>query len=126
MNFVTVWGNPMKKKNNLIAPSEYWNVAAITNPNYINGCGGSGITTQIVPDNLLGLNISDACSIHDYMYEQGKNKKQADDVFLSNMISIIDQDSNSNIMKSLRKAEAYIYYFAVKLFGSSFFGASTN
>lgn len=115
----------IKKNNHLIAPEKYWTSISLNIPKYINGCG-AGINTSLVPDTLLGLNISKACNIHDYMYEQGINKKQADDIFLKNMISIINKESNSLVLKSLRKAKAYIYYFAVKLFGSSFFGASTN
>lgn len=122
---MTVWGYLIKKSNHLIAPKHYWQKIAFNGPNFINSCG-AGITTSLVPDNLLGLNISKACNIHDYMYEQGINKKQADDIFLKNMISIINKESNSLVLKRLRKAKAYIYYFAVKLFGSSFFGASTN
>lgn len=113
----------MKKHNNLMAPIDYWNMTptklALTN----NYCGSSGFVTNIVPDNLLGINISEVCRIHDYMYEQGKDKQLADETFLNNMFSIINKESKMMILKSLRKAKAYLYYFAVKLFGKPFFRA---
>ncbi|MCB0369033.1 MAG: hypothetical protein KDD45_06155 [Bdellovibrionales bacterium] len=115
----------MKKQNYLIAPIEYWNVTALIKPSFINGCG-SGITERIVPDSLFGLDISEACSIHDYMYELGKDRTKANDVFLDNMISIIERRTNSMILKGLRKMKAYIYYYAVKLFGGFYFKASTT
>ena len=111
----------MKKHQNLYAPSLYWNIKTKKSLNYINGCGGQGVTTLLVPDNLVGLDISAACDIHDYMYEQGKDKKIADRIFLKNMLSLVDEEQDSIILKSLRKIKAHIYYFGVKLFGKFFF-----
>ena len=111
----------MKKQNQLLAPIQYWNLINTNAPIYTNTCGGSGITTSLVPETLFGLRISEFCAIHDFMYEQGKDKKQADSIFLENMLSTIKHHKGSFILKGLRKAKAYVYYLAVKLFGNSFF-----
>ncbi len=111
----------MKNDNNLIAPISYWLNTTFNTPTYINGCGGNGLTSSIVPDSLFGLNINEACNIHDHMYEQGIDKKDSDNTFLKNMITLINQDSSSNILKNLRKAKAYLYFLGVKIFGNIFF-----
>lgn len=111
----------MKNDNNLIAPKSYWLNASLNTPPYINGCGGQGLTSSIVPDSLFGLNINEACNIHDHMYEQGINKIDSDNTFLNNMITLVNQDSSSNILKNLRKAKAYLYFLGVKVFGNIFF-----
>lgn len=111
----------MKNEKYLVAPQKYWSESALYTPSYINGCGGSGITASIIPDSLLGLDITNACNIHDYMYEKGIEKEISDKTFLSNMMTIINKDSDSKILKLLRKAKAYLYYFGVKLFGSFFY-----
>ncbi|MCB0414911.1 MAG: hypothetical protein KDD50_11290, partial [Bdellovibrionales bacterium] len=60
------------------------------------------------------------------MYEQGKDKSSADKLFLKNMLTLIDQDSNSKVLKFLRKANAYLYFFGVKIFGHLFFNKKSN
>ena len=102
---------------------DYWNISPIKLALTNNYRGRSGLATSIVPDNYFGINILEACRIHDDMYEQGKAKQLADDTFLSNMFSIINKESKRMILKSLRKAKVYLYYFAVKLFGKPFFKA---
>lgn len=116
----------MEKQNNLSAPPLYWQKSNSNDLPYINSCGGTGINSLIIPDSLFGLDISDACNIHDYMYEQGINRKRADKLFLENMLLLINKDSNSKILKSLRKAKAYIYYLGVMLFGNFFFKKKNN
>ena len=111
----------MKNDNNLIAPKSYWLNTTPNTPSYINGCGGQGLTSSIVPDSLLGLNINEACNIHDHMYEQGIDKIGSDNTFLENMITLVNQDSSSNILKNVRKAKAYLYFLGVKIFGNIFF-----
>ena len=114
----------MKIENNLIAPTNYWIYKASKIFNNTNHCGVRGITNNIVSDKLLGLNISRACHIHDYMYSLGKNKKEADFIFLRNMKLLINKKTKSKILKSLREAKAYFYYLAVKIFGGFFFESS--
>ncbi len=111
----------MKNDNILTAPKSYWLNTTHNTPTYINGCGGQGITSSIIPDSLFGLNINEACNIHDHMYEQGIDKLDSDNTFLKNMNTLIDQDSSSNILKYLRKAKAYLYFLGVKVFGNIFF-----
>jgi hypothetical protein len=111
----------MKNNNMLIAPKSYWLNTNPNTPTYINGCGGQGLTSSIVPDSLFGLSINEACNIHDHMYEQGIDKTDTDNTFLKNMITLVNQDSSSNIFKYLRKAKAHLYFLGVKIFGNIFF-----
>ena len=107
----------MKIQNKLLVPLEYSNIIANAATISLNGCGSSGISAAIVPDKLFGLDISQACNIHDYMYENGGDKNQADNIFLKNMNFLIDQESDSKILKVIRIAKAYVYFLAVKIFG---------
>ena len=89
-----------------------------------NGCGTSGWKGDLVPDNLAGIDISEPCRIHDYMYEQGgteRDKEHADLIFLHNMITQIENLDTwyTNEDKALRLA--CVYYTAVVKFGKKHF-----
>lgn len=99
-------------------------VAAIT-----NGCGPGGWQIDLVPDTLWGLDITAACNIHDYMYHVGEDiadKKEADRVFLNNMLRLIDAQTKCRWLKRLRRSRAETYYFAVDIFGGPAFWAGKN
>lgn len=86
------------------------------------GCG-SGWNDGLVPDNLIGLDISEACKIHDYCYTVGVNKKdkvKADKLFYRNLKNIVYSD-NKLILRTTRLALAYAYYKFVSDFGDSYF-----
>jgi len=112
----------MKK---LYAPEDYWKSC-----DYFvsNGCG-AGWSAKLVPDCIIGVNISAACKIHDWMYLYGNtidDKKEADRVFLNNMIRII---TNKSCFKPLMLIRLFIckqYYNAVKYFGGPFFWGNKN
>lgn len=109
----------------LFAPIDYWK----SESEFIsNGCGG-GFTAFFIPDSLLGVDITQACQIHDWMYMDGKtieDKAEADRVFLNNMIRIIVAKSYSKLIKIIRLILAKIYYDAVVVFGGPFFWAGKN
>ena len=90
-----------------------------------NGCGTSGWKGWIVPDTLWGLNISEACNIHDWDYHYGQSmddKEKADLNFLTNMLRLIN--AGWRIFRWLRTRRAYKYYKAVHYLGEKAFLAN--
>lgn len=94
-----------------------------------NGCGQRGWKGKLVPDRMYGLDISEACQLHDCMYLVGKiieDKNEADRVFLNNLIRIIMVRTSKNwivqnTLLRLRLRRATVYYYAVKHFGGPSF-----
>jgi len=113
----------------LFAPSSFWRsdpkvIEAVT-----NGCGPQGWKVDVIPDKILGLEITIACRIHDWMYGQGtcmEDKATADRVFLNNLLRIIDAKTKLRPLRLARKFLALIYYEAVHLFGGPAFWKGKN
>lgn len=109
----------------LTAPAGYWDLPEYYILTNYNGCGPMGGTlmiyvSYIIPDNLLGLDISDCCRIHDYCYDVKMEKKAADNLFLDNMSAKIDRAGGW--LKGPRHVLAFHYYLAVKA-GAGLVGA---
>lgn len=109
----------------LYAPEGYWNLSNEEKKEICNGCGPKGLGGWVVPDTLYGLDISEACNIHDYMYTYPESvsvldKDYADAIFHVNMDSIIEAESGW-ALKWLRKRRAEKYYWAVKRYGTDSF-----
>ena len=88
-----------------------------------NGCGAKGMF-DFVPDNIYGLQICEACNIHDYDYLMGKvltDKHKADIRFLGNMMILINR--GNIILRFFRRRVALTYYEAVRELGDSAFWA---
>jgi hypothetical protein len=103
----------------LQAPSDYWSLSDEEKRKLLNQCGPDGPLSKLVPDHLLGLDISDSCNIHDYMYITAQNRdeqKVADMVFKKNMITQLEKAPYSNNI--WRRIMAQIYYRAVRLYSS--------
>ena len=84
----------------------------------INGCGHKGSIVR--PPHSLFFKAS--CDIHDISYTMGGSeidRIRADTGFLRAMIQ--DCERVEGIKKSYLLTWAYLYYFAVRLFGSRFF-----
>lgn len=89
-----------------------------------NGCGPQSWKRDFVPDTIYGVDISEACNIHDWMYLKGQSiddKKKADRVFLNNMIRIVKAESRFRFMSVLRQRRCWKYYLAVAQFGGPAF-----
>ncbi len=91
---------------------------------YASYCGaGTGIGDLIVPDTMWGLPISPACYIHDEMWAMSDGSwihfHLSNSIFLHNLISLIDSQSRSKILKRLRIYRAATYYSAVDTFGKT-------
>lgn len=112
-------------KVSLYAPPGYNKLTAEQKANIVNGCGSQAMWFKV--NHMWGLNVSEACNIHDYMYRIGEtleDKKVADRVFLNNMNRIIE--AKGGFFKSLRYIRAKEYYLAVKYFGGPAFWAGKN
>jgi hypothetical protein len=114
----------------LYAPEGYDEINPLHKKQICNGCGTKGLGGILVPDTLWGLNITDACNIHDYMYHTGttiEEKQEADRVFLNNMIRICTHNWTgkwySRILHTLRTHRAWAYYVSVSQFGGPAFWA---
>lgn len=89
-----------------------------------NGCGSEGWLGKLVPEDLAGINISESCKYHDWLYSKGgceEDKLFADITFLHNMIATIKRDDTiwTNEDKAIRMA--IVYYEAVVLYGNKYF-----
>jgi len=113
----------------LYAPKEYWKLSLETKKAVVNGCGAGSALFDFVPDNILGLDISECCNIHDYMYHVGEtneDKLEADRVFLNNLVRTIDKNTSWKWIRKRRKKIAYVYYKAVSKFGGPAFWDEKN
>lgn len=104
----------------LISKYDYEDAPEKAKDKICNGCGaGSGWKSKLpVPNTLYGLDVTECCNIHDWMYYFGISeygKQLADDVFLVNMYRMI-KDGNW-WLRFLRRRRAKKYYLAVKYFG---------
>lgn len=116
-------------KLDLYAPVEYHRLTPGQRETLCNGCGAKGICGWIVPDTLYGLDISEACNIHDFMYHLGmtiNDKIRADRVFFNNMLRIIDKKSRWSFLAKLRARRAKTYFYFVSEFGGPAFWLGKN
>lgn len=91
------------------------------------GIGQVGTISQdIVPESILGLKVSPACYVHDWMFTYSpknfQNFHYANSVFLVNLLQINEQRGGNWLMKSIRKPLILGWFIAVS---SSVGGVST-
>ena len=118
-----------KRKVKLFAPPAYWRTSKKALDTIAGGCGPGGRGDWLVPDTMYGLSVKPACKIHDWMYFMGEtieDKKEADRVFLNNMLRIVVAVTKWWILRKLRIWRAYTYYKAVKQFGGPAFWNNKN
>ena len=114
--------NPIRPK--IYAPISYWELSPAEKEQLCNGCGAkNGLK---VPGTFWGLNIEEACNIHDYMYYIGKthyDKLFADAIFRLNLTVIIDSKESflNRTLNLFRHHRAGKYYIAVAKYGNSAF-----
>ena len=90
-----------------------------------NGCGRAGIESRLVPDTILGLDVSPACRVHDWMYMLAENEPTqdaatdaeefADAVLAANVVGIVCQKSRNKLMRWLRLQVAHCYIDATSM-----------
>ena len=115
-------------KVELFAPASFWTLDEGELKQL--RCGpGRGLLELLVPETIYGLRITTACAIHDFMYRLGGNDKdkcEADDVFLNNMIRIIEAHTKNRVVLWARLKRAQLYYQVVRNFGGPAFWMGKN
>ena len=110
---------------NIYRPKDWWTFTPAQIAEITNGCGSDSAKFDFVPDKILGLDISEACNVHDFMYAMAAPKEdervKADTAFLYNMITIINAKTKNRLLLYLRRWVAKRYYLAVKYFGGPAF-----
>ena len=111
----------------LIRPRMYDELTPDEKAKICNGCGTKGLGGWLVPDTLYGLDISEPCNIHDFMWYLGRTEmdmREANLTFLVNMIITILSVKYPWWKKPLlvaRLHRALKYFEAVDIAGSHFF-----
>lgn len=100
------------------ACEEFWNLTSIEIKKLAHGCGpGSGIWEKIVPDNVLGADLTPACDIHDvecYFADTKEELAASAENFLFNMLRINDTVSRFWLVKIIRRNIIMnLYYVAI-------------
>lgn len=106
----------------LYAPESFLRASEEVVKQVANGCGTAGWKGKLVPDTILGLNITLICNIHDWMYAEGATqwyKDHADCIFLYNMQNEINNAPGvlNYLLRYHRRLRAHEYYLAVVAFG---------
>ena len=113
----------------LFAPESYWKLTEQQRKDACNGCGTKGIIGHVIPDSLWGLDIREACNVHDWMFAVGEtieDKDEADRVFLNNMLRLVDAGSKNWFTRMIRSRAAVKYYYAVRDCGGPAFWQGKN
>ena len=115
----------------LYAPIRYWQMSEEEKSAVCNGMGSKdSLLSPFIPNTFLGLDMTEAGNIHDYMYLVGityKDKEEADRVFLNNMLRIIQAEKDSyRLTTYLRRRVAWAYYTAVVELGSTAYWVGKN
>lgn len=89
-------------------------------------CGaGDGIGNLVVPETILGLRVSAACFVHDYMWDHAeptwKYFHYTNSIFGHNLAEIINTQSANSLMRMLRKLPAYNAEKLVDTVGAAIF-----
>jgi len=85
------------------------------------GCGPGGLGDLFIPDNIFGVDVSNACRIHDWYYRfwpgnTEKDRKMADQLMRKNLLIIVRAKSNPFALW-LREPICQIYYIMVRKYG---------
>lgn len=112
----------------LFAPESYYRLSEEDKAAICNGMGSANsILSPIIPNTMYLLDVEECGNIHDFMYYIGKtleDKKEADRVFLNNMLRVID--AKGGWLVWFRRSRARKYYLAVKYFGGPAFWDGKN
>ena len=101
----------------LHAPDQYWKLDEDEKKKLLNQSGPDGPLNYLVPNHLIGLNVSASCNIHDFMYSKARTSKDfklADKIFLMNLMTQIEE--RPGVITPWRKILAYVYYSAVRIY----------
>ncbi|HUV84461.1 MAG TPA: hypothetical protein VMV86_02065 [Methanosarcinales archaeon] len=98
----------------LTAPENYWKMPRNALMKCVNGCGPDG-WKNIIPQHLTGgASIVECCYIHDWQYQFGINRKEADVLFRKNIQSVSRSSGSNWFFKKLHFVQSWIYYRSVR------------
>ncbi len=103
-----------------LAPPEYFTLSPGTKARICNGCGPDGWRFDLVPDELLGVDISEPCNIHDYEYWLGNDRVMADVRLLANILTACIEQHPGRLPLLIPLAN--VYFLAVREAGARHFG----
>ena len=104
----------------LEAPQSYRNASRQERLDVSNGCGPGG-ASHVVPNTILGLDVVEACHIHDWEYVHADDMRSVVDArFLRNLYALID--AAGGWLRRPRRWIAWYWYSAVSRFGGPRFG----
>lgn len=88
------------------------------------GCGPGGAGDKLVPDTMYGLDISNACRIHDWYYRfypenTEEARAMADRIMKNNLLRIVEAKTRNKFLLWLRRRRCKTYYWMVREFGAS-------
>lgn len=111
----------MKRTKVLKAPESYWKLSDTDKKTLLNKCGPNGPLNSVVPNDLLFLDISEACQIHDFTFLESKSlqdHKISDRLFLENQRILIEKNTRNPALKWARHIGAFIYYSATRIYST--------
>lgn len=107
----------MKYDLELESPLSYKTAPQSVKDKCCNACGAQGWKVDIVPDNILGVDISEACNIHDWMYREAVDtRKECDRIFRRNMTRLVISEK-SDFKRYWRRVLVWWYWRGVRRFG---------
>lgn len=107
----------------LIAPPEYTSLPKEELSKIVNGCGAAGARFDIVPDTMWGLDISEACNVHDLDYHLHRLPFEVcNAIFLANCALLIS--AGSRWLMIPRLVRACTYFLAVHCAGKKAYEAA--
>jgi len=116
----------LAQRPRFVSPKSYKLASKAKRKQVCNGCGPKGYD-WFVPDNLLGIDITECCNIHDWMYKCGKSnweRNWADMMFYINMRIAINFPKNTwKRLREYRFELAIFYYTMVKKHGGDAFNS---
>lgn len=107
-----------------LLPDGYADLTPEDKARICNGCGAGGWKMDIVPDNVLGIDITEPCNIHDYEYYLGIDRVRADCRLLAN-IMVACETHHPHLAPAVLPI-ANTYFAAVRLLGGEYFGVAVQ
>ena len=103
----------------LYAPQDYQQASLEQRKVICNGCGPDGFVSRLVPNFILGVDVTEACHIHDWMTTQVfslNERLHADSVFFANLKKLIYKAGGNRVLRWLRVSIARLYHYSVRLY----------
>jgi len=125
-------GNKKMTRVKLYAEPECWLFREKNPKEYKSfGCGPGGAGDKLVPDTMYGLDISEACRVHDWYYRfypgnTEEDRKMADRVMKNNLLRIVKANTSNGFLLWLRRRRCHTYYIMVRNFGATSYFEERN